>query len=319
MLPFFIGIIAPLICPLFTQCSPVSAVPQNQNIRLTETTYQSFDGDQFPYTKWLSKEEPEQIIIGVHGISGAALDYKPLASHLLLNLPKTAVYAAETRGQGNDPTKAMRGHIHHQEDWFRDLYTFTALVRQKHPEAKIIWCGESMGSLIVMHAYASAPEKARCDAMILSSPITDIRGDFPQWKEQAAHFAAMLFPKMRISLETLSGQDSVNVTKDSVHQEQITHNPYHIKRHTLRLLSTLGKMVRSAQSAAQKIDLPILILYGGKDIFSDPKDVEAFAEAIPEQKNVTRNYYPKSYHLLFYDHQSQKVVEDTSQWLQKLP
>ncbi|MGC6581490.1 MAG: alpha/beta fold hydrolase [Akkermansiaceae bacterium] len=309
-----------LFVPWLTRCSTTIAVPDT--IRLEKSALHSFDGDQLPYTKWLPKDEPEIVIIGVHGISGAAADYRPLATHLLANQTRIAVYAAETRGQGNDPIKERRGHVRKREDWYRDLYGFTALIRKKHPAAKIVWCGESMGSLIVLHAYArqAAEIKAKppCDAIILSSPITEIKGDFPRWKIYAAHSLATIFPKARISLETLSGQDEVKVTKNSVHQRQVENNPYHIKRHTLRLLSTLGDMIETSHSAGQMVNLPMLILHGGQDIFSETKAVERFSKSLPNQKNITLKLYPESYHLLFHDHQSDEVINDIESWLKTL-
>ena len=170
-----------LLVSSLTHCSTTLELPDT--IRLETKNLHSFDGDKFPYRKWLPKEEPELVIIGIHGISGAALDYKPLATHLLINNAKIAVYAAETRGQGNDPVKERRGHIKKREHWFYDLYSFTKLIRKKHPDAKIIWAGESMGSLIVLHSYAAAIQNhpalpdhtALCDAMVISSPIVEIR------------------------------------------------------------------------------------------------------------------------------------------------
>jgi len=188
-------VIALFLCPLLTYCSTSSIVSVPETAHLDKTEYESFDGDHFPFTSWLPKAEPELVIIGVHGISGAALDYNPLAKHVLKNLPNTAVYAAETRGQGNDPIKERRGHIRNRTDWFRDIYVFSSLVKKRHPKAKIVWCGESMGSLIVLHACANAISKKEspCDAIILSSPIVDIREEFPRWKEVAAHVAAAIF------------------------------------------------------------------------------------------------------------------------------
>jgi len=300
-------------------CASQTKVPDLANIRLDEKNLHSFDGDQFPYRTWMPKEEPEIVVIGVHGISGAAADFNPLGEYLLENLPKTAIYAAETRGQGNDPIKERRGHIRDREEWFHDLISLTHVVRKKHPGARIVWCGESMGSLIVLHTYAHAlGHPALCDAMILASPIVNIRSDFPEWKETLAHTLADLFPTARVSLETLSGQEDVRVTKDTVHNEQAATNPYHIERHTLHLLSTLGKMIRTAGKASQKLNVPILILHGGKDVFSDPADVEAFFNNLPEAAPHTRKYYPECFHLLFHDHQSELVVSDISTWLKQL-
>ena len=305
---------------LLPSCSLTQVVSKPAQIRLENDHLHSYDGDRFPYRTWMPKAEPKQIIIGVHGISGAAADFNPLGEHLLAKLPGTAVYAAETRGQGNDPIKERRGHINHRREWFRDLTSFTRLIRQKHPKARIIWCGESMGSLIVMHTYAYAADRAGlCDAMILSSPIVDIKGDFPKWKEKLAHGAALILPRARVSLEALSGQDEVRVTKDSVHQDQAKNNPYHIKRHTLRLLSTLGDMIRGMKQASQTVDIPLYVLYGGKDVFSDPNHVRAFLKNLPETTKADNTFYPESFHLLFHDHQSDKVVADIAKWLRKLP
>lgn len=316
----FTILIISFISPLLTHCSTSLDVPDT--IRLEKKTLHSFDGDLLPFTKWLPAAEPEVVIIGVHGISGAAADYNPLASQLrTLNSPRIAVYAAETRGQGNDPVKERRGHIHKREDWFRDLFSFTTLIRKKHPKAKIVWCGESMGSLIVLHSYAAmqALGHAPCDAIILSSPLTEIKGDFPRWKIHLAHGLATVFPKARISLETLSGQEEVKVTKNTVHQEQAETNSYHIKRHTLRLLTTLGDMIQTSNQAGQSITIPTLVLHGGKDIFSEPQAIDRFTKSLPVQKKVTRKFYPESYHLLFHDHQSSQVIQDIEIWLKNLP
>jgi len=309
------------LIPIFTtSCSAQTTMPDTPKIRLDQTHLHSFDGDKFPYTKWLPEEEPEIVIIGVHGISGASSDFRPLAKHLLSDLPKVALYGPETRGQGNDPVKERRGHIRNRQDWFKDLTSFPSLIRQKHPKAKIIWCGESMGSLIILHAFAESQDRKNlCDAMVLASPITAIRSDFPQWKVSAANLAGLLFPKARVSLESFSDKEEVRVTKDTVHTKQAATNSYHIKKHTLRLLTTLGNMVQTSQKASQKLTVPLLIVHGGKDVFSDPKDVEAFVTNLPQTTTATRKFYPESFHLLFHDHQSDKVVADIATWIKALP
>ena len=320
IIPMTRGLFTVIGVLLLSSCRLSQVVSKPADIRLENKHLHSFDGDRLPYTTWMPKAEPDQIIIGVHGISGAASDYKPLGEHLLANLPKTAIYAAETRGQGSDPIKERRGHINDRREWFRDLTTFTRLIRRKHPKARIIWCGESMGSLIVLHTYAYAADRSGlCDAMILSSPIVDIKGDFPKWKEFLANTAAALLPKARVSLEALAGQDEVKVTKDAVHQNQVKKNPYHIKRHTLRLLTTLGDMIRGMKEASQRLNIPLYVLYGGKDVFSDPMHVRTFMDNLPDTTKAEQSFYPESFHLLFHDHQSDKVVADIEKWLRKLP
>ncbi|MDC0302683.1 lysophospholipase, partial [bacterium] len=85
------------------------------------------------------------------------------------------------------------------------------------------------------------------------------------------------------------------------------------------LLTTLGNMMQTSRKASQKLDLPILVLHGGKDVFSDPKDVERFFEGLPAEIPSTRKFYPESFHLLFHDHQSDQVVADITEWIKDLP
>lgn len=313
----FITAIAFSLIALLTSCSSVSTSGPSPLAKLNTSTYSSFDGDQFGYQKWLPKSEPTVVIVGLHGIAGASNDLRLLGEHLLDHFPGAAVYAPEIRGQGRDPIESRRGNIGDREEWFHDLTTFTRLVRQKHPRARIVWCGESMGSLIALHALAHMQNQTTtCDALILSSPIAKIsREDLPAWKHTLLRLAALVLPNYRVSLEGLSGKEEVRVIKDVVHQDQVQTNDYHVSAFTLRLLSTLGDMIEEMPAQAREVSLPVLLLHGGHDVFSRPDDVEAFAKAFGEPAAVKRRFYPESYHLLFYDNDRERVLRDITTWL----
>lgn len=299
--------------------APVKIKPQ-----LAEKQYTSFDGDPLGYHKWVpSKGEPSMVVIGVHGISGHAGDYKNLGEYFLKHNPKTALYAAETRGQGMDANTQRRGDIYRAKDWYRDLYTFTGLVRKVHPKAKIVWFGESMGSLIAMHAYNVPPQGGKAigqkpDAIVVASPIVDVSDQLKPWKYQMARGVALLLPTLRISLETLSDGQRAMVTKDDIHEEQAAKNPWYIRRYTLRLLLVLGDMAADLNENGAQIDCPVLVLHGGEDIFTPEEKVKALYASIPKNAANARKFYPSSYHLLMYDHEREKIFKDISQWLNKL-
>ena len=118
----------------------------------------SAKSDSFGYRKWISETtEPDVVIIGIHGFCGASIDYANLGNHLLRYQPRTGLYAYEVRGQGSDPIRERRGDIGDPKDWYRDLFAFTQLVQEQHPDAKIVWFGESLGALIAAHAWREAP------------------------------------------------------------------------------------------------------------------------------------------------------------------
>ena len=110
--------------------------------------WKSPDGEAFSYSLWAADVPPGQapraVVVAVHGLSGAALDYEPLGSHLARH--GVATYALELRGQGNDPVPQRRGDLEQIGDWFADLSAFFALVRGLQPGARFYYYGESMGA-----------------------------------------------------------------------------------------------------------------------------------------------------------------------------
>ena len=298
--------------------------PQTKgNPRLDQKHYVSFDNDQFGYRKWLpasaAHNDPAIVIVGVHGISGHAGDYENLGKYLLKHRQDVALYAAETRGQGMDVKEFRRGDIRRESEWYKDLYTFTRLIRHAHPKSKIIWFGESMGSLIVMHAYGMAPPgEQQPDAMIIASPIIEVDSELPAWKLMTARIASLFFPKMRISLESLSDGRPAAVTQDDIHEQQAAKNAWYIRRYTLRLLVKLGDMAQAIDSAAQQVSCPVLVMHGGKDFFTRKNKVEDFYNHLPDSIQKTHKYYPDSYHLLMYDHEREKIFADVANWLDVL-
>lgn len=307
------GIAACLVALFVTSCGPSYTLVSHQ-------TAGGARGDSFGYRKWVSaKKEPDVVIIGIHGFCGASIDYANLGKHLLKNQPRTALYAYEVRGQGSDPIHARRGDIGDPKDWYRDLFAFTQLVQEQHPEAKIVWFGESMGALIAAHAWREAPAAdPPCDGLILSSPIVRFRDDIPAWTPGLVQIAASTLPLARISLETLSGGQDVQMTQTSNHSEQVKENSYNIKLHTLRLIGALTRHIEGMNHCATTFRTPVLVLHGGNDYFNNDSDVRGFVARIPAGAPATYHDYPNAYHLLMYDEKKELIFRDVERWLTQL-
>lgn len=277
-------------------------------------------GETFGYRKWISEQhEPEVVVIGIHGFCGASIDYNNLGQHLLKHQPTTALYAYEIRGQGSDPIYARRGDIGDPRDWYRDLFAFTGLVREHHPDAKVVWFGESMGALIAAHAWRQAPpDQAPCDGLILSSPIVRFRDDIPAWTPGLVQIAATTLPLARISLDMLAGGQDVKMTQKSHHAEQAAKNPYHIQQHSLRLIGTLASHIKGMNDCAASFHKPVLVLHGGKDFFNNDPDVRGFVARIPRDAPASYRSYPSAYHLLMYDEKKEAIFRDIERWLKRL-
>lgn len=277
-------------------------------------------GETFGYRKWIAGNvEQDVVIIGIHGFCGASADYTNLGEHLLKRQPKTGLYAYEVRGQGSDPIHARRGDIGNPADWYHDLFAFTQLVRERHPDAKIVWFGESMGALIAAHAYERAPAgEPPCDGLVLSSPIVRFRDDIPAWTPALVQIAATALPLARVSLGTLAGGQDVQMTQGSSHMEQAQKNPYHIEQHTLRLIGALARLIDGMNRCAASFRSPVLVLHGGNDFFNSDSDVRGFVARIPASAPATYRNYPEAYHLLMYDEKRDRIFRDVERWVNRL-
>ncbi len=277
-------------------------------------------GETFGYRKWIAASAtPDVVLIGIHGFCGAAIDYANLGHHLLEHQPKTGLYAYELRGQGSDPIRQRRGDIGDPQEWYEDLQAFTRLVQERHPHAKIVWFGESMGALIAAHAWTAAPPgHPPCDGLVLSSPIVRFRDDIPAWTPGLVQVAATTLPLARVSLDTLSGGQDVQMTQSSHHGAQVKMNAYNIEEHTLRLIGSLARLIGGMNDCATSLRSPVLVLHGGKDFFNNDSDVRGFVARIPTWTSRTYHNYPNAYHLLMYDVQKDLVFCDLERWLNRL-
>lgn len=277
-------------------------------------------GETFGYRKWISdKADQDVIIIGIHGFCGASIDYANLGNYFLEHQPQTGVYAYELRGQGSDPIHERRGDIGDRREWYRDLFAFTQLVRERHPDTKVVWFGESMGALIAAHAWHEAPPgPPPCDGLVLSSPIVRFRDDIPAWTPGLVQIAATTLPLARVSLEALSGGQDVQMTQKSFHGEQAKKNPYHVEQHTLRMIGALSRLITGMNDCAATFQAPVLVLHGGQDFFNNDSDVRGFVARIPKTTSVTYRNYPSAYHLLMYDEKRETIFRDVGRWVNKL-
>ena len=273
--------------------------------------------DTFGYRTWKRQNvEPNIVIIGIHGFCGASVDYTNLGEHLVKKQKRTAVYAYEVRGQGSDPIHQRRGDIGDPKQWYADLEAFTQLVEERHPDAKIIWYGESMGALIATHAICAAPAgNPPCDGLVLSSPIVRFKDDIEPWKIALVRAAATTLPLARVSLDALSGQQDVQMTQETNHGDQSKTNDYNVEQHTLRLLGTLATLIDGMNDCAAKLEIPTLVLHGGRDYFNNDSDVRGFVARIPTGVSSTYRNYPDAYHLLMYDEKKETIFRDVEKWV----
>lgn len=280
----------------------------------TQHPWTAPDGAIFSYSQWATHAEPRAVLIAIHGLSGAALDYEPLGRHLApLGF---VIYAPELRGQGNDPVPARRGDLDRIETWFADLRAFLALVRARHPGLPLFSYGESMGAALLVRFLAQADANEQPAALVLASPVVAIQQRPPWWVNMLFRTLLVLRPGFRIDLRPLAKREKAPrlVTRDEAHRTWFASAPHKLDVFTVRFFKCLQDLITGCFASAEKLRLPVLVLCARHDVFIGEERVEAFFARLPgPDKELT--LYPDSYHLLLHDHDRDEVLERITGWL----
>ena len=299
-------------------CSTFTPLGGRGELRKDE--WVSYDGKVMPVQSWMvpAGSKPRGVVIAVHGLSGAKSDFWYLGQEL----PKRGytVYAYDLRGQGNDPVVAERGDISGEKAWKRDLATFHALVRRRHPKTPVFWYGESLGSLIALHTAADLlGNRSDPEAIILASPVAGLRQTISGFQRFLLETAAKLSPRTRFTLGDLAGVDEkkIQVTSTSTHGGQMAVTPHHVSAFSLRLLTTVGGMLDENPGAVRRLKMPVLFVASPNDVLSSADQIQAlFLQVRSRDKKLL--WYTRSYHLLLHDVQREEVVNDVAKWLDRL-
>ncbi len=301
---------------------PLSLTPLNLLRDVTTTCAESEwtapDGELFPFSVWEAMARPPHaIVIAVHGLSGAAMDYEPLGAHLVGEGITT--YALELRGQGNDPVAARRGDLESVEQWYADLRSFFTLVRAQHPGVPVYYYGESMGSALLTRFLAQAGPEEQPAGLILASPVIQVPGN-PSWLRQAIfHFCLFVAPRRRVNVSKYTKRRNADdpaqwVTRDAAHREWFQAASHRITSFTFRFFKCLFELFGGCMDAAPRITVPVLVLYPQYDVYIKPATVEAFVARLGSREKESQ-LFPESYHLLLHDYDKAEALERIARWL----
>jgi non-heme chloroperoxidase len=117
------------------------------------------------YNAALAPGEPERVAIAIHGATAMGASMNKLAKALCE--AGVTVYAPDIRGHGQS---GRRGDINYATQLDDDLADLVAVVRTRHPKAKLILMGLSAGGGYALHAVAT-PLGSRFDRAVLLSPM----------------------------------------------------------------------------------------------------------------------------------------------------
>jgi acylglycerol lipase len=261
------------------------------------------DGARLPYRRWGTSEEPWAVVIALHGMNDHATAFRLAgpwwAEHGVVT------YAYDQRGFGAAPGRGVwAGEARMAED----LRTVVALVRARHPGARIAVVGESMGGAVAISAFASdRPPVA--DQLVLLAPA--VWG----WSSQSLPNRASLWAAAR-----LMGPRAVEAPDWAVRHIRATDNlielvangadPLFIRATRFDALSGLVDLMESATVKLGQVRAPTLLMYGAHDQIIERRPMRRALIRAGSPANLRTAWYPDGWHLLNRDLQAEVVFRD---------
>jgi alpha-beta hydrolase superfamily lysophospholipase len=197
----------------------------------------------------------ERVVIAIHGSSAFSSSMHPLAKALLAE--GIGVYVPDIRGHGKT---GRHGDIDYAGQLDDDLADLVAVVRARHPQARIVLLGLSSGGGFALHAAAARGDLF--DRTVLLAPMLGARA--PTTPNLVSAWARPYLPRM-IALSIL-GRFGIHAFDDlpSLALAIPAGNPFgQTGVYSFRLLQAFG--TRDYAADLRKAPRPIAVIVGAKD------------------------------------------------------
>jgi len=282
-------------------------MPETPHFDIASERFITFDGAELGLTVWDAGEEPDVIVVGLHGMNDWANAFFMAAPYWAEHGVTT--YAYDHRGFGRSPNKG----IWPKEELMReDLRTAVQVARTRHPEAQIAVVGISMGGAVAASAFGSG-DVPDADLLVLSGP------GFRGWGALPIAYRASLWMSARVRpgwivtpprrVVRIEPTDNIEMLRE------IWSNPHMTRENRIDQVHGVVSLMETAHRRVTAIssDIPVLVTYGAKDIVIPPGAMERTAKVLPDHARTA--YYENGYHMILRDLQAEVVHADTLAFL----
>jgi acylglycerol lipase len=263
------------------------------------------DAYRLPLRSWLPEGEPKIVVLGLHGFGDYSKAFEKAA--LIWREKGVATYAYDQRGFGATATARRWAGV---EAMIDDLAAAQALLKQKHPRAKFVLMGESMGSALVMAALAQG-RVPQPDATVLLGPAARGRETLGVVGRNGLSAIAFAIPWWPVSTVGMNYSPSDNIAM----LRELSQDPLVIKSPRVDLVWGLVNAMDAALDSAPKMKGPMLVAYGARERVVPPDIMRMLRKRFPDDPSIKFAVYDEGYHLLLRDLQAGRVQEDVLSWM----
>jgi acylglycerol lipase len=278
--------------------------------RIGDGAFTMPDGENLPYRAWLPAGAPQAVLLALHGMNDSRDAWEIPAP--FFSAAGMAVYAPDQRGFGGS---SGRGYWPGTDALAGDATVMAGLLRERHPNARIIMLGESMGGAVLMCAATSdAPPDVA--GYVLVAPAVWGRARMNVFLRGSLWLAYNLVPGMQAS-----HAPGVKITASDNREAliRLSRDPLTIHDTRIDTVKGLVDLMDAALAAAPNFHAPGLFLYGGRDELVPPEATAATWRSLPQPSGGTGPrlaYYKDGYHLLLRDLDRAGPLTDIITWIQ---
>lgn len=277
--------------------------------RVQDDAFVLSDGARLPYRAWLPAGPPHTVVLALHGFNESRDSWElPAPAFAAAGI---AFYAPDQRGFGASPG---RGRWPGADTLADDAAEMAQLVRRRHPAARLVLMGESMGGAVLLH-MATSREPSPADYVLLAPAVWG-RARMNALLRSGLWLAANLVPGYEVTRAPASVRVIPSDNQDAL--RSLSRNPLTIKGTRFDTLRGLVDLMDLALAAAPRFRETALFLYGAKDDLVPKVATRAVWRGL-DAPNIRRSYYRNGYHLLFRDLDRAVPIADTIAWIAARP
>jgi acylglycerol lipase len=285
--------------------SPGRPLPISTTPTVTNGAFTMDDGYVLPYRTWMPDGPPHTVIVALHGFNDSrdAWEYPAPA----FQGAGIAIYGPDQRGFG---ATATRGDWAGVPRMVADATAMAAMVRARHPAARLVLMGESMGGALAM-VVATQPNPPLADAYVLLAPAVWGREQMGVLLSSGLWIVSSVAPGWEVTGAEVPVRIRASDNREAL--IRLAEDPLTIRRTKFGVLRGLTDSMDAAQRAAPRFRAPGLFLYGSHDQLV-PDTATAFMWRNLPGVGPRRALYPNAYHLMLRDHDRQAPTRDILAW-----
>jgi len=240
--------------------------------------------------RWFSLDARANVVI-CHGIGEHSGRYESFASYLSGN--GFGVFATDFAGHGMQA--GTRGFITSFGDFTSAVKQLADGVKKVQPDLPVFIFGHSMGGLIATRVVEEYPNSFK--AVAISAP------HLFSAKDSVKNLLPLISIIRRIAPKATFSSSSRFTPSDLSHNERAVkryiEDPYVHDRVSPNLFFGLEESIEMAMADANKVRIPVLIVYGSADRVVDPVGAQELYEKMETEKKILE--IPGGKHEMFAD------------------